>query len=121
MPAINQKTLSETDKRIAFIAATHTFSNAKSRWQRRREDGLTDGQLEAALQYELGIAGGRSGSDKCPYIEYQGAELKIWAAWSSINPYETEPIFKGADTVRMAREIYGIKDPSQNQMDLFNL
>lgn len=111
--------LSQTDKRAAFIAATNTFANADARWQQRVCQGMTDGELAEALRHELGIAGGRSATNTCPSIAYQGAGLKIWAGWQSFNYCGKQPVFEGKSTIAMARETYGINDPSDNQLDLF--
>ncbi len=114
----NHKQLSKTDRRNAFLAATRTFAKAGIRWRHRSSKGLTDAELEDALRYELGIFGGRS-TENCPSIIYQSAGLKIWAGWHSFNHYQKIPIFEGLATIKMAREIYGIKDPSNCQLDLF--
>ncbi len=113
------KPLTFDDKREAFLAATQTFLEAGSRWKSRSKRGLTDEQLEEALSNELGIAGGRSSSGKCPTIEYQGAGLKIWASWSSINSYYDTPIYEGKETMAMARLTFNIADPTDGQMSLF--
>lgn len=50
----------------------------------------------------------------------QAAGLKIWADWNCAAPDVTgKPIFQGAATIRMAREVHGIKDPTDTQMALF--
>lgn len=107
------------DKVAAFKSATCSFAKAKKRWEERAQTVLTDEDLMEALKYELGIAGGSSGYRDCPCIHYQGAGLKIWACWEGFMPQQTEPIFKGNATIRMARDVYSIKHPDDAQLDLF--
>lgn len=113
------KPLTREDKQNAFVSATTSYTEAHKRWAERATSGMTDDALIEALKYELGIAGGSSGHRDCPCIHYQGAGLKVWARWESFIPQQTEPIYKGKATVQMAREIYGIKEPSDMQLALF--
>ena len=85
----------------------------------RRPRGLTDEQLAEALRYELGIFGGSSGYGDCPALTYQGAGLKIWAAWEFLNHVTTKPTFQGAATIATARQVYGIPSPEDKQLALF--
>lgn len=87
--------LSHEDKLYAFRRATNGFSQSEGRWKERAERGLTDEELKAALEYELGIYGGSGG------------------------PGDMSLTFQAAATIRMAREVYGIKDPTDTQMALF--
>lgn len=112
------KPLSQQDKLWAFRKATGGFARSQERWAERARAGLTDAQLEQALKYELGIFGGSGGPNEMD-IMYQGAGLKIWAAWDVFNHVKTKPIFQGAATISMAREVYGIADPSNDQLALF--
>jgi hypothetical protein len=110
--------LTDEDRKEAFLrAVTHT-QGAKSRWQERTETGLTDTDLEKALRYELGIAGG-SGCSVSVKVEYEGAGLKIWASWQGVNPCIDAPIFEGRQAMAMARQVFGIADPDDKQMSLF--
>ncbi len=111
--------LTRTDKRNAFIAATKTTENAAVRWKKRSETGLTDDALKEALRYELGIFGGSSKTECRPSITYQGAGLKIWAGWHTVNHCQEQPIFEGIATMKMAREVFGISDPNDDQQLLF--
>jgi len=108
-------TLTHEDVEEAFRRSTNSFAGAAERWAARVESGLTDEALAEALRYELGIAGGSSGCGSLS-VAYQGAGLKIWAAWDvcSLAP----PVLEGARTVAFAREYYGIPDPSNEQMKL---
>jgi hypothetical protein len=50
---------------------------------------------------------------------YQGSGLKIWGGWEVINHVTAKPLFSGTRSIAMAREVYGIADPTDGQMDLF--
>ena len=52
-------------------------------------------------------------------ITYQGSGLKIWAGWHVINHVTEKPIFEDKATIAMAREVYGIHDPADNQLVMF--
>jgi len=110
--------LSRTDKRNAFIAVTGNTENAKARWRQRSETGLTDDDLIDALRYELGIFGGSSKTESRPSITYQGAGLKIWAGWHTVNHCQEQPIFEGMATIKMACETFGIANPDDEQLSL---
>ena len=117
MPRIDRE-LTEHDKRAAFVQATTGFANAAERWKQRAATGLTDEQLIEALRFEIGIFGGASGPERMT-TAHQGAGLKIWASWNGwINTSTEKPIFAGAATIRMAREVYGIENPQDGQMRL---
>ena len=111
--------LSHDDKLKAFRKATNGFSQAEGRWKERAERGLSDEELKAALEYEIGIYGGSGGPGDMS-ISYQAAGLKIWADCNTVVPdRDCKPIFQGTATIRMAREVYGIKDPTDTQLALF--
>jgi len=110
--------LSHEDKHYAFRRATHGMAGSEQRWQERAERGLTDEELKAALEFELGIYGGSCGPGEMS-LTFQAAGLKIWADWNTVAPdVDRKPIFQGTATIRMAREVYGIKDPTKAQMAL---
>ena len=79
--------------------------------------GMADNALEKALKQTLGIFGGSCGPARLDVI-YRGSGLKIWGSWVVINHVTTKPLFSGAGTIAMAREVYGIADPSDGQMAL---
>lgn len=111
--------LSPEDKLRAFKKATHGMEGSEQRWQERAEKGLTDYDLKAALEYEIGIYGGSCGPGEIS-LTFQAAGLKIWADWNSAAPDVTgKPIFQGEATIRIAREFYDIKDPIDTQLALF--
>ncbi|MCU7840526.1 MAG: hypothetical protein KZQ94_14240 [Candidatus Thiodiazotropha sp. (ex Troendleina suluensis)] len=111
--------LTEEDKKNSFIAAVTSYQNAGIRWEERNRSGLTDKQLEEALCYELGIAGGCSKTGNYPAVAYQGSGLKIWASWDYPNPCIDQPILEGSYTLKMAREVYQISNPDDTQLSLF--
>lgn len=113
------KALTVEEKRYAFLKATGGCHAAgRERWAEHARTGMTDEELTASLSRALGIFGG-SGGPNCFHIVHQGSGLKIWASREVTNHVTTPPLFAGAATVAMAREVYGIADPTDNQMCLF--
>ena len=112
------KLLSADDRLYAFKRATGGIERAAKRWAERAATGLTDEQLAEALAFEIGIFGGSCGPGEM-HLTYQGAGLKIWASWESMNHVTDRPIFEGRATIAMAREVYGIRDPSDTQLSFF--
>jgi len=113
------KHLTEEDKINAFIVAVTSYQNADIRWQERAKSGLTDDQLIKAIRHELGIAGGSSNSGMRPCVSYQGSGLKIWASWEYSNPNVDQPILEGSSTLKMARDVYQVPNPHDEQLSLF--
>lgn len=107
--------LTGEDRVFAFRRATRGHEGSAARWQTRSMTGLNDAQLKEALEYELGIYGG-SGGPGMLSIAHQGAGLKIWASWDSLNTVLDEPIFEGTSTMKMARLVYSIRNPDDNQL-----
>ncbi len=106
--------LTQAERVKAFRTATHSFAS----WY--ADDiaaGMTDAALQAALQSGIGIWGGCSGPGEMD-VSYAGAGLRIWAGWTFQNTTKDRPLFSGAATVAMAREVYKILDPSARQMAL---
>lgn len=106
--------LSPGEKADAFRRATSGFVD---RFAKQIDKGMTDADLESALKSYLGIFGGSGGPD-CIDISFQGAGLKIWASHDVHNHVTAKPIFEGRTTLRMARQIYDISDPSDKQLPL---
>ena len=104
----------QTDRELFFRAATGGFV---FRYGDQFTGGMSDDGLWKALEESLGIFGGSGGPGR-PSITFKGAGLKIWGAWEVINHVTTPPLFSGATTVAMAREVYGISDPTKDQMSL---
>ena len=109
---------SQDEKRGVFLRAVCSYQGAKKRWEKRAKTSLNDHDLEQALKHEIGIAGG-SGCRDSISIAYQGSGLKIWASRTTPNHGTDEPIFQGTQTMKMARLVFNIADPSNLQADLF--
>ena len=106
--------LTREDKVAAFKAATRSLIH----WYGDEiAAGVTDARLEELLTKALGIFGGSGGPD-CLSVTHQGAGLKIWAGHSHVNHVTEKPIFQGKATIAMAREVYSIPDPDNDQMRL---
>ena len=106
--------LLQVDRELIFRQAT---SGLVHHYGDQFADGMSDGELWKALQETLGIFGGSGGPDRSS-VTYRGAGLKIWGAWEVINHVTTAPLFSGQATVDMARGVYGIRDPTQDQLSL---
>ncbi len=87
------------------------------RYGDRFASGMSDAELKAALDQVLGIFGGCGGPDR-PSICFKGAGLRIWGGRHTINHVKEKPLFSGASTIAMAREVYGITNPELEQMTL---
>lgn len=110
-----------TDEEIRelFVRATNGYQGSEARWAERAATGLSDAELAEALAHEFGIEGGGSGPDSISYA-YRAAGFKIWASWEHICPqFDTRPLLEGKASIRMAREVYGIADPDDDQLSLF--
>jgi hypothetical protein len=108
--------LTAEEKLWAFRKATNSMEGAGKRWSERVVKGLTDEQLEEAIAYELGAFGSHGGDPVG--VTYQGSGLKIWAD-RCLGCRRNEPILQGKETVRLARDVYGIRDPNDKQGRLF--
>jgi hypothetical protein len=111
--------LSQEEKLWAFRKATCSMQGAADRWAQRAARGLTDAELTEALRYELGIFAGSSATKHGPALTFQGAGLKIWAAWGFPDHVNSKPIFQGRTTMDMARQVYGVRNPEDKQLALF--
>lgn len=111
--------LTEEEKKQAFVRAVTNTTGAKKRWRERVETGLNDQDLHDALRRELGIAGGGGCRDSVK-VEYQGVGLKIWASWQGVMTCIDTPIFEGKHTMAMARQVFGIANPDDQQISLFS-
>ena len=106
--------LTPDEKVAAFKVATRSLLH----WHGHEiATGVTDERLEELLRRALGIFGGSGGPDRLS-VTYQGSGLKIWAGRTAVNHVTEKPLFQGRVTVRMAREVYAIPDPSDDQMKL---
>ena len=114
--------LTAEDKRRGFLYCTSRMEGAEERWKQRTATGLTDEQLAKAIAYELGLEGGGSSMwDDVPAHHVKGAGLQIWLNWDFPRCHQERPTFKGAESIAMARAVYGIGDPSKPQLDLFGV
>ena len=107
------------DRLYAFRIATSGMQGAEDRWSKRAASGLSDEDLEAALRYEIGEWGGRSGPDQM-CVSYKRSGLLIWGSWHMmpIPADNRKPLFQGSSTIAMARQFYGVADPSDRQISL---
>ncbi|MBZ0130798.1 MAG: hypothetical protein K8F59_17005 [Rhodobacteraceae bacterium] len=113
--ALCQKPLSQTDRLEIFRLATRGLS---SRYANNIAAGMHDAELCAVLEDILGIFGGCCGPGRLS-VTYQGSGLKIWGGWHIVNHITEEPLYTGARTVAMARQVLGIANPGDAQMQLF--
>ena len=108
------RALSQADKEVVFRTATRALPN----WYADKiTDGMSDSELNAALEKVLGIFGGSSGPKRLD-VAHQAAGLKIWGGWHIANHHTETPLFQGSQTLAMARYIYRISDPDDAQISL---
>ncbi len=107
--------LTREDRTEIFRIATSSFLR---RYGDRFERGMTDELLAEALQASLGIFGGSGGPGR-PSVTYTGSGLRIWGGWHIVNHVTEKPLFAGNATITMAREVYGIRNPDNKQLNLF--
>lgn len=113
--AREKRALSNTDKEEIFRIATR----ALPKWYAAAiAKGMTEAELTAALEQVLGIFGGSCGPGRMD-VAHQAAGLKIWGGWHFVNHHTEKPLFKDAATLAMARHVYGIANPDDDQMALF--
>lgn len=115
MTARQKRALTRADKEEAFRIATRVLT----KWCGDGiAKGMTDAELTAALERVLGIFGGSCGPGRMD-VAHQAAGLKIWGGWHIVNHHSEKPLFQGKQTLNMARHIYGIIDPDDQQMGMF--
>ena len=107
--------LTDQDRIAIFRQATRGFAD---RHENEIAAGMTDADLASALEDCLGIFGGSGGPDSYS-VSFTGSGLRIWGGWSPVNHVIAKPLFAGKSTIAMAREVYGIDDPTREQLDLF--
>ena len=107
-------TLTNAERIEIFRIATFSFPKRNAEAIKR---GMTDEELENALKQHLGIFGGSGGPSRLS-VTYQGAGLKIWGGWRTINHVIEKPLFSGKKTIDMAREVYSIADREDRQYQL---
>lgn len=112
--ARERRRLTRGDKEEAFRIATRSLPR---RYADEITRGMTDAELTQALKEVLGIWGGSCEPGRLDVL-HQGSGLKIWAGWHIVNHVTEAPIFRGRETLAMARVTYGIRDPGDRQMPL---
>ena len=105
LPEFQHRELTEEDRLYIFRRCTGNFLHYLG-------EGRTNAEVADALRHSLGISGGGGGPDQPDYW-YQGNGLKIWGGWNCMNPRADKPLWAGAATVAMARQVYGIKTPEE--------
>ena len=107
--------LTRADREQAFRQATRGFAE---RYAEEIARGMTDQELTHALELSFGIWGGSCGPGLMD-VSHKASGLKIWGGWHFVNHTEEPPLFSGAATLAMARQIYEIADPDDLQLRLF--
>ncbi len=107
--------LTPEDRIEVFKIATRGF---ECHYCNQFQTGMTDQELQAALKEALGIFGGSGGPDRLS-VSFKGSDLRIWGGWHVVNHVIEKPLFAGAATIAMARSVYGIIDPDNDQLVLF--
>lgn len=103
--------LTHAEREVAFRQATRCLIA----WHGDElKQGVSDDRLAELLKRALGIFGGSCGPNRL-HVSHQGSGLKIWASREIHNHCQMAPTFQGAQTVNMAREVYGITDPNSPQ------
>jgi hypothetical protein len=115
MPGPQHRELTKADKHDCFRKATR---NLPVRYASAIVAGMTDQQLEEALEEVLGIFGGSSAPGERS-VAFTGAGLRIWGGWHIVNTVTEKPLFAGRATIAMARQVHGVIDPNKKQIDLF--
>lgn len=115
MHAIASEPLTREERLEIFRIATRSLPH---RYADQVKAGMTDPQLQSALEDVLGIFGGSGGPNQV-CVTHQAAGLRIWGGRQTVNHVIVPPLFKGDQTLKMAREVYGISDPSHPQVALF--
>ena len=115
MASATDRSLSEADKEMIFRKAT---AGLPRKYAVAIKTGMSDAELEAALKSVLGIFGGSGGPDQLS-IAYAGSGLRIWGSWSTVNTVRDKPLFSSRQTIAVARQVYGIADPDNDQLHLF--
>lgn len=114
MPSSPFEPLSRQERIEVFKLAT---KGLVKRYGDNFASGMSDAELKAALEQVLGIFGGSGGPDRLS-VCFKGSGLRIWGSHHAFNHVEEKPLFEGAATIAMAREIYGIVDPDLEQISL---
>jgi hypothetical protein len=110
-----RKRLTQADKEQVFRIAT----KALPKWYADQiRIGMADVDLINALQRALGTFGGSCGPQRLCVI-HQASGLKIWGGWHIVNHVTEAPLFKTRQTLEMARYLYNIANPDDQQLSFF--
>ena len=115
MAARQERLFTEADKTQVFKIATRRLPAVCGD---KLKSGMTDAELEEALKLVLGEFGGCGGPDTYSII-YAAAGLRIWGGWYVVNHVLEKPLFAGKTAITKAREVYGIVDTQDDQLNLF--
>jgi hypothetical protein len=113
--ARKERPLTQADKEEAFRIATRALPKL---YVDTIAKGMSDAALTSALEQVLGVFGGSCGPGRMD-VAHQAAGLKIWGGWHFVNYHTEKPLFQGETTLAMARYIYEIENPDDEQMALF--
>ena len=113
--ATEQRAFTDADKTKVFRIATRRLPAVCGD---KRTSGMTDEELTEALKLVLGEFGGCGGPETYS-ITFAAAGLRIWGGWQVVNHVLEKPLFAGKTTIAKAREVYGITDPNDKQLNLF--
>jgi len=96
----------------------HSFSDAKSRWQQRRDLGLGDAELQLAIAYEFGIEGSAAMSGL--WYSYKGGQNPkfILEQWPDMPFDQKQIVMHGRQLINSVRQLLNISDKS-GQLSLF--
>lgn len=107
--------LTHAEREAAFRTATRCLIA----WHcEELKQGVTDDRLRELLERALCIFGGSGGPNQL-HVTYQGSGLKIWASREIHNHCQMKPTFQGELVVKMAREVYEIRNPQEKQLSFF--
>lgn len=89
----------------------HSMAGASDRWQKRRQDGLSDDELKTAIGYEFGIGGGSSGPNMTPAYHAGGKNPRYW--YNSMGP-NGKPALQGKALINAVRDLLEIPFPKSD-------
>jgi len=99
----------------SLFRALHHMEGAVDRWQERREAGMTDAELKAAIAEEFGVEGALAEADMKPCaFDAGGGDPKFWF---DDNPVSAKPTLAKKKLVTKVREIMNIPAPTGKKKD----
>ena len=93
-----------------LFSSLYSFSGAKERWNTRREKGLTDRELEAAIADEFGIWGGAT--HPFSHTHKGGKHPKFWLGDDWI---DEKPTYQGRELIDLVRKLLDIPFLTHNR------